>query len=398
MLKTLLSVDIRDKRVLLRVDFNVSLDSEGRVIDDFRVRATLPTIKHLMEQGAKTILLAHLGRPLQNQGGREGIEDLRFRFTLKPIVNKLSELLGMEIGLAPDCIGETVKEQVMQVGPGQILMLENLRFHQGEENNDEGFAKSLAELGEVYINDAFAVCHRAHASVEAITRFLPSAAGFLLAKEVENLLRARDNPDHPLTVIIGGSKMSTKIKLIESFLNKAENIILGGALANTVLHAKGIAVGKSVIEESMVSEINKLEITDTKIHLPVDVLVSQSKNDLSDCHIGPIGLIQSNESIFDVGFDSQKLFSRIVNSSKMIIWNGPMGLFEVDAFAQGTKAVAEAIAESTAYSVVGGGETVAYLEKIGLVDKFSFVSTGGGAMLEFLVGEKLPGLEALEGK
>jgi 3-phosphoglycerate kinase len=275
-------------------------------------------------------------------------------------------------------------------------MLENLRFHQGEEANDETFARSLAEMGEIYVNDAFAVSHRAHASVEAITRFLPSFAGFLLSKEIDNLLRARDNPDHPLTVIIGGAKMSTKIKLIQTFLNKAENIILGGALANTVLHAKGIAVGKSIIEESMAPEINKLEITDTKIHLPLDALVCSSREDISGCHPGPIGMTQQNESIFDIGFDSQKLFSRVINSSKMIVWNGPMGLFEVEAFAFGTKAIAEAIVGSAAYSIVGGGETVAYLEKIGLVDKFSFVSTGGGAMLEFLAGEKLPGLTALE--
>lgn len=395
-MKFIKDIEVANKRVLVRVDFNVSLDKKGKVIDDFRIRATLPTLRYLIEQGAKIILLAHLGRPLQNQGGRSDIADPREKFSLKPIADKLVELLVREIKLAPDCIGEGIREMAVQLEAGEILMLENLRFHQGEESNEEGFARSLAELGEVYVNDAFAVSHRAHASVQAITEFLPSVAGFLLAKEIENLTRARDNPDHPLTVIIGGAKMSTKIKLIQTFLNKAENIILGGALANTVLHAKGIAVGKSIIEESMVPEINKLEITDTKIHLPLDALVCASREDLSTCHPGPIGMLQGNESILDIGFDSQKLFSRVINSSKMIIWNGPMGLFEIEAFAYGTKAVAEAIAESKAYSLVGGGETVAYLERIGLVDKFSFVSTGGGAMLEFLAGEKLPGLEALK--
>jgi 3-phosphoglycerate kinase len=397
-MKSIKDIDVADKRVLIRGDFNVSLDKQGKVIDDFRIRATMPTLQYLIEQGAKIILLAHLGRPLQNQGGRSDITDLRERFSLKPIANRLVELLQREIKLAPDCIGEGIRELAMRLEPGEILMLENLRFHQGEEANDESFARSLAEMGEIYVNDAFAVSHRAHASVEAITRFLPSFAGFLLSKELDNLLRARDNPDHPLTVIIGGAKMSTKIKLIQTFLNKAENIILGGALANTVLHAKGIAVGKSIIEESMVPEINKLEVTDTKIHLPVDALVCASREDVSSCHPGPIGMMQQNESIFDIGFDSQKLFSRVINSSKMIVWNGPMGLFEVEAFASGTKAIAEAIADSAAYSIVGGGETVAYLEKIGLVDKFSFVSTGGGAMLEFLAGEKLPGLIALDYK
>jgi len=395
-MKTLKDIDVKNKRVLVRVDFNVSLDKSGKVIDDFRMRATVPTIKYLMEQGAKIILLAHLGRPLENIGGRSDVADLRDRFTLRPIANRLSVLIGREINLAADCIGEAVKEQVIQVQAGDILMLENLRFHQGEEANEDGFAKSLAEMGEIYVNDAFAVSHRAHASVESITRFLPSVAGFLLIKEIENLLRARDNPVHPLTVIIGGAKMSTKIKLIQNFLNKAEDIILGGALANTVLHAQGIAVGKSIIEESMVPEINKLEITDTKIHLPVDALVCASRENLESCHPGPIGFMQPHESIFDIGFDSQKLFSRVINASKMIIWNGPMGLFEVDTFAYGTRVLAEVIAESKSYSIVGGGETVAYLEKIGLVDKFSFVSTGGGAMLEFLVGDKLPGLEALK--
>jgi phosphoglycerate kinase len=386
-MKLICDIDVRNKRVLLRVDFNVSLDSAGRVLDDFRFRATLPTIQYLKKQGAKVILLAHFGRPTPEK---------KEEFTLKPVVQKLSELLGHEVKLAPDCVGYEVEGLVEKLQPQEILMLENLRWHPEEEANDVQFARSLAALGEVYINDAFAVCHRAHASVAAITRFLVSGAGFLLTKEIENLSRARDNPDHPLAVVIGGAKISTKIKLIQSFMGKAQDIILGGALANTVLRAKGIAVGKSLIEESMISEVQKLEITSTKLHLPVDAILCTDKETRGTCRTGPISETRAQELILDIGPDSEKLFAQIISQTKMVIWNGPVGLFEIDAFAHGTQAVAQAIADSSVFSIVGGGETVAYLEKIGLVDKFSFVSTGGGAMLEFLSGETLPGLAALE--
>lgn len=391
-MKTLKDIDVVGKRVLVRVDFNVSLDSQGKVIDDFRIRATLPTIQHLISQNCKVILLAHLGRPIEEN---KKLHVEMSHFSLKPVAEKLSELTQKEIKLASDCVGQAVKEEIAQLQPGDVLMLENLRFHEEEEANEENFAKELAALGEVYINDAFAVSHRAHASVTAITKFLPSGAGFLLEKEVENLTRVRENPDHPLTVVIGGAKMSTKVKLIESFLNKADHIILGGALANTVLHAKGIAVGKSIIEEAMIPQIKKFEITNTKIHLPVDALVCSDKENLATCHPGPIGFTQPDEVIYDIGFDTEKIFSDVIKSSKMVVWNGPMGLFETETFAHGTTALARAINESVAYSIVGGGETVAFLEKRGLIDDFSFVSTGGGALLEFLSGEELPGLKAL---
>ncbi|MBU1102790.1 phosphoglycerate kinase, partial [Patescibacteria group bacterium] len=350
----------------------------------------------------KVILMSHLGKPLENQrfipSGAEGVnsKNQKEKFSLSPIAKRLSELSGAQVFFVADCVGSEVERRVSELKPGEVLLLENLRFHKEEELNDEAFAQNLARLAEIYVNDAFGTCHRSHASVVAVTKFLPSYAGLLLQKEVENLSRARDNPDHPLTVVIGGAKMSTKIKLIQSFFDKAENIILGGALANTVLHAKGIAVGKSIIEESMVPEIQKFEITSTKVHLPLDALLCTDKDDLATCHPGPIGLMQPEDSILDIGLDTEKLFARVMEFSKMVVWNGPMGLFEIDAFAHGSKAIARAIARSGAYSIVGGGETVAFLEKAGLIDSFSFVSTGGGAMMEFLAGDKLPGLTALE--
>ncbi len=388
-MKGIKEIEVANKRVLVRVDFNVSLDKQGEVIDDFRLRAVLPTIQYLREQKSKVILMAHLGRPTPEN---------RKEFSLRPVARKLSELLGRKINLASDCIGEETRNQVEQLAEEEVLMLENLRWHPEEEANDFNFAQNLARLGEVYINDAFAVSHRAHASVEAIVKFLPSAAGLLLQKEITNLSRVRDNPGHPLAVIIGGAKISTKIKLIQGFWDKAEDIILGGALANTVLHAKGITVGKSLIEESMIPEVKKLEITDVKLHLPVDAVLCLNKEAAGKCRVGPIGKTETDELILDIGPDSEKMFTQIISKAKTIIWNGPVGFFENDSFAHGTQAVAKAIAGSSAFSVVGGGETVAYLEKIGLVDEFSFVSTGGGAMLEFLTGEKLPGIEALEKK
>ena len=387
-MKSLREIDLKGKRVLVRADFNVFLDEHEKIIDDFRIKQTLPTIEYLIKQGARTILIAHLGRPQPS--------DAREKFSLRPVGQRLTDLLGKEVKFIEDCLGGKVAKEANGLSNGEILLLENLRFYPAEEQGDENFAKQLASLAEVYVNDAFGVCHRAHASVVAIAKFLPGYAGFLLEKEVENLTRLRDKPDYPLCVVIGGVKISTKIKLIQNFLNKADDIILGGALANTVLHAKGLAVGKSIIEETMATEIQKLEITTTKLHLPVDAIWCADKNRVETCHSGPVGFTQKDDSILDIGPDTEKLYGRIIKAAKMIIWNGPMGLFEIESFARGTKAVAEAIIGSSAYSIAGGGETVAYLSELGLTEKFSFISTGGGAMMEFLAGEKLPGIEALE--
>ena len=398
-MKLLKDIDVANKRVLVRADFNVALDAAGRALDDFRLRATLPTIQYLKEQGAKIILMAHLGRP-QSSDKRSVISDqkevISSKFSLKPIAKKISELLERKIRLAPDCIGKETAAMVDQIKPGEILLLENLRWHKEEETNDAEFAKQLALFGELYVNDAFGVCHRAHASVDAITGFLPSCAGFLLAKEIINLTRVRDNPDHPLTAIIGGAKISTKIKLIRSFLNKAEDIILGGALANTMLHAKGVAIGRSFMETVNLPDLKDLEITSSKIHLPVDAVLCENQEGTGAFRIGAVGSTGEQERILDIGPDSQKLFASVITQAKMVVWNGPMGLFEAKSFDGGTIAVAQAIVDSGAYSIVGGGETVAFLAKLGFIDKFSFVSTGGGAMMEFLSGESLPGIAALD--
>ena len=391
-MRLLKDADIKNKRVLVRADFNVALDASGRVLDDFRLRATLPTIQYLKEQGAEIILMAHLGRP-QDTDKSEAISD---KFSLRPIAEKLSELLGQEVRLAPDCVGKETALMADQMKPGEILLLENLRWHGEEEKNDIEFAGQLALLGDIYVNDAFGVSHRAHASVAAITGCLPSCVGFLLAKEVVNLTRVRDNPDHPLVAVIGGAKISTKIKLIQSFLNKAEDVILGGALANTMLHAKGIAIGRSFVETEILPELKNLELTNTKIHLPVDAVLCENKEGTGAFRVGAVGSTGEQELILDIGPDSQKLFASIIARAKMVVWNGPMGLFETKSFDGGTIAVAQAVINSGAYSIVGGGETVAFLAKLGFIDKFSFVSTGGGAMMEFLSGEALPGIVALE--
>jgi len=383
--KLLKDINVSGKRVLVRVDFNVEIGQAGQILDDFRLRASLPTIKYLLEQQAGIILLAHLGRPTP---------ETKQEFSLAPVAAKFSELLGQQVSLAADCVGETVRQQAQALKPGQVLLLENLRWHKGEEQNDPGFAAELAALGQVYVNDAFSVSHRAHASAEAITHFLPSAAGLLLEQEVLNLTRARDNAAPPLCVIIGGAKISTKANLILSFFDKAQDIILGGALANSVLHAKGVAVGQSLVED-VGQEIKKLNLGSSKIHLPVDATLCVDKEGVGLCHAGPVGKVGPEELLLDIGPDSARLFAGIISQAKTIIWNGPMGYFENQKFAHGTLAVAQAVAGSGAFSVVGGGETVAFLAKHNLIDKFSFVSTGGGAMLEFLSGQSLPGIEAL---
>jgi len=384
-LKTIRDIDVEDKRVLVRADFNVSLDVEGGVVDDFRIRATIPTIKLLMEGGAKIILMSHLGKPLKTQN---------HSLSLKPIAQRLSELINKKVILAPDCVGSEVERLVSEIAAGDVLLLENLRFHAEEEGGDADFARRLAALGEIYVNDAFAVCHRPHASVSAITKFLPSYAGLLLAKEVEVLLKVIQNPERPLVVIVGGAKISTKIKLIKKFLSVADQVIVGGALVNNILQVQGMAVGRSLVEPEAAEAIKELQLTSNKIHIPVDTVVSENTSGQAAVRLAPVGKTGQKELILDIGPETEELFSEIIAQGKTVLWNGPMGFFETPAFAHGTEAIAQAVAKAS-YSVIGGGETVAFVEKLGLVDKFSFVSTGGGAMLEFLSGETMPGLEAL---
>ncbi|MFH1551282.1 MAG: phosphoglycerate kinase [bacterium] len=383
-MKFLRDFNFKNKRVLVRVDFNVSLKS-GQIFNDFRIKATLPTIKYLVEKKAKVILLSHFGRP----------DNSEKYHSLKIVSKRLSFLLNQEIGFLDKCFGAEVKRKIEQIKPGNIVLLENLRFYKEEEKNDTVFAKQIADLGEIYVNDAFGVIHRSHASIVGLPKYLPCCAGLLLEKEIKNLSNVLDKSRHPLLVIIGGAKISTKIKLIKKFLQEADNLILGGALANTVISAKGFAIGRSIIEEKMIDEVKKLKLTNTKLHIPVDVVVSSSPCGKKSTRVAPIGNTKENEMILDIGPDTIQLFQKIINQSKTIIWNGPMGLFEIEKFSLGSKNIAMAVANSSAFSVVGGGDTITLLQSVNLLKNISHISTGGGAMLKFLAGEKLPGIEAL---
>ncbi|MFA6096948.1 MAG: phosphoglycerate kinase [Candidatus Paceibacterota bacterium] len=376
---------LKDKKVILRVDFNVPIGKDG-VVDkgeDWRIRATLPTIEYLVKKGAKIILLSHLGRP-----DGKVVEEFR----LGPVQDRLSELLGLSITKTPDCIGDVVKETIAEMKMGEIVLLENLRFHKEEEENGEAFAKELASLGDVYVNDAFSASHRAHASVHGITKYLPSYAGLLMEKEVDILTDAINNPKKPATIVIGGAKAETKLPVIKFLMDKFDNILVGGVVANVILKAKGIDTGKSLLGDMDPEEAKKIDLDNTKLHIPVDVIICNSE--VKTAALSAIGKI-GDERILDIGPDTAELYAKIISESKMIIWNGPMGLFEKDAFSQGTKEIAKAITSSKGYSIIGGGDTITALDKFGYLEKASYVSTGGGAMLEFMSGEKLPGIEAL---
>lgn len=386
-MKTIRDFNVKNKRVLIRCDFNVPLDKRGNILNDFRIRVALPTIKYLMKQGAKIILMSHLGRP---EGKR--VESLK----LDPIQEKLLEYLDVSITKAPGCIGKEIEQWVGEMKSGEILLLENLRFYKGEKANDENFAKSLASLADIYINDAFGVCHREHASVVGVPKYLPSAAGFLLAKEIKVLSDVLKRPKRPLVAIIGGVKIETKIKAISFFLEKADHLLFGGTIANSVLGAKGISINIPELNEQTRKEVEKLDLTSSKLHLPVDVIVCLNEKG-EGLRQSAIAGIKKEEMVLDVGPETIDIFSEIIEQAKMIIWNGPLGMFENKKFEKGTKKIALAIAKNEkAFKIAGGGETVEAINKFGLIDKFDHISTGGGAMLAFLSGEKLPGIEALK--
>lgn len=384
-MRVLKGVDVKNKRVLVRVDFNVPIEN-GRVLDDFRIRATIPTLNYLKERGAKTIIAAHLGRP---ERGDPALSMIQTR-------SRLETLLKEPVEFVEECVGEKASRAATHLGRGEFLLLENLRFHPEEEKNDEGFAKLLALLADIYVNDAFGVSHRAHASVEAVTKFLPSFAGLLLEKEVKSLEYVLRETRHPLVLIMGGAKVSTKLHLISSFLSRAEHIILGGVIANTVLAAKGLSIGKSKFEENIGRDLEKIDLTNTRLHLPLDLVVSRDMTGRSPLETIAPGSVKEEDIILDIGPESVEEFSKIIYAAEMIIWNGPMGLVEVEVFARGTKQLAGAFGKSDAYKVVGGGDVIGVLEKTGILDTIDYVSTGGGAMLEFLAGDILPGLRALE--
>lgn len=388
--KTIRDLDFKGKRVFVRVDYNVPMDKAGNITDDTRITATLPTLRYLLEQGASLVLAAHLGRP---KGGPAA------EFSLAPIAKHLASLLGTEVDFAPDCVGTDTEGMAAGLKPGQVLMLENLRFHAEEEKNDPEFAGKLAALADISVNDAFGVSHRAHASVEGITRFLPTVAGFLMEKELNFLGRAVTNPERPYAAIIGGAKVSDKIGVIANLLGKVDVLLIGGGMANTFFVAQGFSVGKSLVETDKVplaeDLINQAKVKGVRMLLPTDVIVADKFAPDASWRTVSVNAIGPEEMALDIGPVSSAAFAEALSDAKTIVWNGPMGVFEMDAFAKGTEAVARAVAKSNATSIVGGGDSVAALEKAGLADKITHISTGGGASLEFLEGKVLPGVAAL---
>ena len=378
--------NLKGKKVLVRVDFNVPVGDDGVVDEkeDWRIKATLPTIKYLLEKEAKIILMAHLGRP-----DGKVVEKMK----LGPVQDRLSDLLDLSITRTPDCVGDIVSEVVDEMQAGEIVLLENLRFHQGEKRNDEEFAAKLASIADIYVNDAFSVSHRAHASVSAITKFLPSYAGLLLEKEIKILSDAVSNPKSPATIIMGGAKAKTKLPVIKFLMNKFDHILVGGVVANVILKAKGIDVGESMIGDIDLEDVKKIDLDNKKLCIPFDVIVCNSK--IKKVEVSSIGEM-GDEKILDIGPDTEEVYSKIIADSKMIIWNGPMGKFENEKFASGTRKVAEAVVKSKGYSIIGGGDIITALDQFGYLDEVDYVCTGGGAMLEFLAGGKMPGIEALK--
>lgn len=384
--------DLAGKRVFLRVDFNVPLDDKGNITDDTRIRAVLPTINYALDCNAKVIVASHMGRPKGEKNPK---------YSMAPAAKRLSRLLDKEVELAPDCIGNEVQTLVDSMKPGDVVMLENLRFYPGEEKNDPEFAKALAGLADIYVNDAFAVSHRAHTSVEAITRFVPVvAAGFLMKKEMGFFERSMRNPVHPLVAILGGAKVSGKIEVIDNLLNKVDKIIIGGGMAFTFLKALGYDIGKSLVEEPLLetalNAYNKAREKGIKFYLPVDCVVADRFDPSAEIKITPIQEIPSDWMALDIGPATVTLFSEALQNAKTIIWNGPMGVFEMDAFSRGTFAMVSAVANSYALTIVGGGDTDVAVHRAGEFAKISYISTGGGAFLELLEGKKLPGIQVLE--
>lgn len=390
--QTIQDVIVKDKKVFVRVDFNVPM-KDGVITNDTRVRATLPTLNYLLEQGAAVILGSHLGRP---KGQRVA------EFSLAPVAARLSELLGREVKLAPDCIGEEVEQMARELKSGEVLLLENLRFHKEEEKNDPDFAKALASLADVAVNDAFGVSHRAHASVEGITNFIPAVAGYLMEKEIKFVGQAVANPVRPFVAIIGGAKVSDKIGVIDNLLTKVDTLIIGGGMANTFVAAQGYSVGKSLLEEDKLelakTLIAKAKDTGVKLLLPTDMVVADRFAPDAEHKNVAVDAIPSDWMALDIGEETAKAYATALADAKTVVWNGPMGVFEMDAFAHGTTAVAKAVAASDATSVVGGGDSISALQKTGLSDRITHISTGGGASLEFLEGKVLPGIAALADK
>jgi phosphoglycerate kinase len=384
--KTVKDIDLKGKRVLMRVDFNVPM-ADGKVTDDKRVKAALPTIKYVLEQGASLMLMSHLGRP---KGGADP------EFSLRAASEALAALLGKPVQMAPDCVGAEVEKMAKALKPGDVLMLENTRFHKGEEKNDLELAKQMAALGEVYVNDAFGSAHRAHSSTEGITHFLPAVSGFLMEQELEYLGRAVANPEHPYIAILGGAKISDKILVVETLASKCDKLIIGGGMANTFLTAKGLNMQDSLVETDAIETAKTLlaKLGD-KLILPVDAIIADKFDAEANTQIVDVDKIPAGWRMLDVGPKTLELYKTSLSGVKLVVWNGPVGVFEMPKFAEGTFALARMLAESGAITVIGGGDSASAVKKAGVAKQMTHVSTGGGASLEFLEGKELPGVAAL---
>lgn len=392
-MKSIKELNIEGKKVLVRVDFNVPLDEHQNITDDTRIREVLSTLRYVLDHRGKLVIMSHMGRPK----GRP-VKEL----SLAPVAKRLGRLLGQDVELAPDCIGEEVEKQVRDMDGNEVILLENLRFHPGEEKNDPEFASKLAALGDVYINDAFAVSHRAHASVEAIaSHFSEVAAGFLLLKELNYFSDAMENPRRPLAAIIGGAKVSSKFGALENLLSRVNKLIIGGAMANSFLKSMGFDLGRSKVEDDLVEAAGKLRQRaiqeGIKFYLPVDVVVAPEPDPKAETKIVPVQEIPENWMALDIGPATSRLFDEALYNAKTIVWNGPMGMFEIDAFSRGTVSMVYSVADSYALSIVGGGDTDVAIHSTGQTERISYISTGGGAFLQLLEGKPLPGVVALGG-
>ncbi|NLY30534.1 MAG: phosphoglycerate kinase [Firmicutes bacterium] len=383
-------LDVKGKRVFVRVDFNVPMDENQNITDDKRIRAALPTIQYLIDQGARVILASHLGRP------KDKPED---KFRMDPVAKRLAELLGKEVAKVDDCIGPEVEKAVSELKDGDVLLLENVRFYPGEKKNDPEFAKSLASLAEIYVNDAFGAAHRAHASTAGVAQYLPAAAGFLLQKEIEVMGKALEDPERPFVAILGGAKVADKIGVIKNLLEKVDTLIIGGGMAYTFLKAQGHEIGTSLLDADSLELAKELMETakerGVKFLLPVDIVIADRFAADAAYEVVPADGMRADWMGMDIGPKTVELFSQEIKSAKTVVWNGPMGVFEMPNFAKGTQAIAQVMADSDALTIIGGGDSAAAVDQAGLADKLSHVSTGGGASLEFLEGKALPGVEAL---
>lgn len=390
---TVKDVDIKGKTVFVRVDVNVPLDSSGAISDDTRIRAVIPTINYILDEQAKVIIASHMGRP----GGK-----VDPKYSLAPVARRFSRLLNKEVKLAPDCVGPEVKAMVDAMNPGDVILLENLRFHKAETDNDDEFAKELASLCEVYVNNAFAVAHRENASVVAITRHVPvCVAGFLLASELNYFARAMENPARPVVAIIGGAKVSSKLPAFKNMMKHVDKFVVGGAMANTFLKSVDYEVGKSMVEDSSIlwearDLMKKAQLADIKFYIPVDAVVADKNDAAAETKIVPIREVPKDWMIMDIGPATALLYSEVLQSAKTIIWNGPMGVFEIDAFSRGTMQMVNHVANSYALTIVGGGDTDVAIHKAGESHRITYISTGGGAFLSLMEGQTLPAVAALD--